>query len=100
MATKNADLAQAPVGVRPLIGSVKATAVAADDTAGSFTIAVTSLPSGGSIGQWVAFIVDSGNVQKLLDVTLSGSTFTVADDGVTTTVAAGDIAQIIYTINY
>jgi len=98
MATKNRDKTHIPVGVRPIIGDAKATAVTADDTAGTLTIVITDIPPGGSIGNWVAQMLNSDNVPTALDVTLSGKTFTIADD--TATVAAGDIYSIIYTIDY
>lgn len=100
MATKNIDRKVQPVGVRPVFGVVKATAATADDTAGTFDLTVTDLPSGGSIGVWNAFCTSSTGVIKDLKVTLSGNVFTIADDSTTTTVANGDVIQIMYEITY
>jgi len=95
MATLNSlQLVPETVGQQATTAYAKLTAVAADDTAGSFTVDFSSRLK--AVHFWTAEVRASDGQLKAAKVTLSVTTFTVADGG-TDTIAANDTITIVAT---
>lgn len=92
MATLNSlDLARPVLGQQPSIARAVLTAVAADDTANSFTVDFSSKLK--AVDSFMAAHRSSNGQLKATRVQVSGTTFTVTD-GSTDTIAANDVITI------
>lgn len=77
-----------PVGVGPVIGFISGTII-------STSTVTVDAPSGGIVG-WMAEVRDVGGDEKAPNVTLSGSTFTIASSNATSgTIAVSDTVRIL-----
>lgn len=99
MATINENRILYPIAEAPLVSVARATAIAADDTAGTFDV-VIELPTGATIKTFAVDYRSATGVLKNIAVTRVDGTFTIADDGVTTVIAVGDIVQITAYYDY